>query len=81
VYNDGVRTYIELPPRAEAGEAPVRLVLRRDRRLFKRPETTLVNYRLQGRRYVVDQVFDRAILVAGVGRNQERVEIRRISGD
>jgi type IV secretion system protein VirB9 len=30
-----------------------------------------------GRRYVVDSVFDKLILVAGVGSSQDRVTIRK----
>lgn len=37
----------------------------------------LVNYRVQGNRYIVDTVFDRAILIAGVGSSQDRVTISR----
>jgi type IV secretion system protein VirB9 len=37
----------------------------------------MVNYRLQGDRYIVDTVFDKAILIAGVGGNQRRVTITR----
>jgi P-type conjugative transfer protein TrbG len=40
-------------------------------------ETVMVNYRVQGNRYIVDTVFDRAILIAGVGRSQDRVTISR----
>jgi type IV secretory pathway VirB9-like protein len=37
----------------------------------------LVNYRMVDDRYVVDQVIDRAALIRGVGRHQERIEIAR----
>ena len=37
----------------------------------------MINYRLQGDRYIVDAVFDKAILVAGVGSNQNRITITR----
>jgi type IV secretion system protein VirB9 len=40
-------------------------------------DTTLVNYRVQDGRYIVDQVFDQAVLVVGVGAKQERVTIVR----
>ncbi|TXH83454.1 MAG: P-type conjugative transfer protein TrbG, partial [Thauera aminoaromatica] len=35
------------------------------------------NYRVQGDRYIVDTIFDKAILIAGVGRSQDRVTITR----
>ena len=44
---------------------------------FTDDETVLVNYRVQGNRYIVDTVFDRAILIAGVGSSQDRVTISR----
>jgi type IV secretory pathway VirB9-like protein len=35
----------------------------------------MVNYRLRGNYYVVDRLFERALLVSGVGREQDRVTI------
>ena len=40
-------------------------------------ETVMVNYRVQGDRYIVDTVFDKAILIAGVGKSQDRITIQR----
>jgi type IV secretion system protein VirB9 len=40
-------------------------------------ENVIVNYRLQNDRYIVDMVFDKAILIAGVGARQDRVTITR----
>ena len=37
--------------------------------------TQMVNYRVKGNYYVVDRLFSDAILVAGVGRDQDRVTI------
>jgi type IV secretion system protein TrbG len=37
----------------------------------------IVNYRLQDDRYIVHQVFDRAVLSSGVGWSQEKVTIYR----
>ena len=58
-------------------EAPTLLVVRKEGGLFTDDETVLVNYRVQGNRYIVDTVFDRAILIAGVGSSQDRVTISR----
>lgn len=77
VYNDGRKTIIEMPAAMEQTEAPTLLVVRRNGALFRDEETVMVNYRVQGNRYIVDTVFDRAILIAGVGGNQERVTIAR----
>jgi type IV secretion system protein VirB9 len=89
-YNDGVRTVIEMPEAVEHTEAPSLLVLRTPGSLFSSDELTMVNYRLapaerdaRGRlvarpRFIVDSVFDRAVLLAGVGSNQLRVNITRL---
>ena len=77
VYNDGVKTLIEMPRAMRQREAPALLVVRRDGGLFRDPDLEMVNYRVQGNRYVVDMVFDKAILISGVGRDQEKVTITR----
>jgi type IV secretion system protein VirB9 len=77
VYNDGRKTIIELPAAIEQTEAPTLLVVRNDGDLFTDEENILVNYRVQGARYIVDTVFDQAILIAGVGSSQDRVTITR----
>lgn len=77
VYNDGRKTIIELPAAIEQTEAPALLVVRKAGDLFTDEENILVNYRVQGARYIVDTVFDKAILIAGVGSSQDRVTITR----
>jgi len=77
VYNDGQKTIIQMPSIMAQTEAPTLLLLNREGGLFRDDETVMVNYRLQGDRYIVDAVFDKAILIAGVGSNQSRVTISR----
>lgn len=77
VYNNGVKTIIQMPAAMARTEAPTLLVVRKDGGLFTDPETVMVNYRVQGDRYIVDTVFDKAILIAGVGSGQDRVTITR----
>lgn len=77
VFNDGRKTIIQMPRSMERTEAPTLLVVRRDGGVFRDAETVMVNYRVQGDRYIVDSVFDKAILIAGVGRRQDRVTITR----
>lgn len=77
VYNDGVKTIIQMPGAMAQTEAPTLLVVRKDGGLFTDDETVLVNYRIQGDRYIVDTIFDKAILIAGVGSGQDRVIITR----
>jgi type IV secretion system protein TrbG len=71
VYNDGIRTFLEMPSYMRSREAPVLHVLDRA------GQQQIVNYRLQDDRYIVDQVFDRAVLSSGVGWSQEKVTIYR----
>ncbi|MBS0543326.1 MAG: P-type conjugative transfer protein TrbG, partial [Proteobacteria bacterium] len=78
VYNDGRKTIIEMPAAMAHTEAPTLLVVRKDGGLFTEDETVLVNYRVQGGRYIVDTVFDKAILIAGVGGGQDRVTLTRM---
>ena len=80
VYNDGKKTIIQMPSTLSQTEAPTLLVVRGDDSIVpwgQSAEEILVNYRVQDDRYIVDQVFDKAILIAGVGSQQERVTISR----
>lgn len=71
VYNDGVKTYIQMPDTMAQTEAPALLVIGEDKK------EQIVNYRLLGDRYVVDQIFRKAELVAGVGRKQTKILITK----
>lgn len=76
VYSDGTKTYIQFPSTNFSGsEAPALIALGDDGGLFSDPTTQLVNYRVIGDRYVVDQVIGRAALISGVGRQQVKVNI------
>jgi type IV secretion system protein VirB9 len=77
VFNDGVKTVIEMPSSLAQGDAPTLLVVRKGGNVSNDADTTLVNYRVQDGRYIVDQVFDEAVLVVGVGNKQQRVTIVR----
>jgi type IV secretion system protein VirB9 len=77
VYNDGRKTIIEMPDAMKQSEAPALLVVRKDSGLFSDAEKQMVNYRVQGNRYIVDTIFDKAILIAGVGSSQDKVTITR----
>ena len=77
VYNDGQKTIIEMPPGMSSGEAPTLLVVRRDATLFTDAENVVVNYRLINNRFIVDSLFDKAVLLAGVGSRQEKIIVTR----
>ncbi len=71
VYNDGVKTYIQMPKNMQFREAPVLMVL------DSHNNKNLVNYRLKGDRYIVDKLFDEAVLIVGVGSDQEKIVIQK----
>lgn len=78
VFNDGRKTIIQMPREMQQTEAPTLLVVRREGGLFRGDEeTVMVNYRVQGDRYIVDTIFDRAILISGVGNSQDRITITK----
>lgn len=63
-FDDGRQTFIEFPPSLAVGEAPPLFLVDR------KGEAQLVNYRLRGRYYVVDRLFDAAELRLGAKRQQ-----------
>lgn len=78
VYNDGTKTIIEMPKSMSETEAPTLLALRESGSPFQKDEQVMVNYRLQGKRYVVDALFDKAMLIVGVGAAQKKIVIERV---
>jgi P-type conjugative transfer protein TrbG len=77
VYNDGKKTILEMPEAMAQTEAPTLLILRKEGGLFSDDEQVMVNYRVQSNRYIVDSLFDKAILISGVGDDQDRITITR----
>ena len=72
-FDDGRQTFIEFPATLGVGEAPPLFLVGR------KGEAQLVNYRLRGRDYVVDRLFDAAELRLGT-KHQDVVRIRRTAG-
>lgn len=70
-FDDGRQTYVEFPGSLAVGEAPPLFLVDR------KGEAQLVNYRLQGRFYVVDRIFDAAELRLGL-KKQDVVRITRV---
>ncbi|MCL2590958.1 MAG: pilus assembly protein N-terminal domain-containing protein [Betaproteobacteria bacterium] len=73
VWDDGQRTVIEMPEGIPADRAPVLLIVK--------PAASATNkdvgYRMDGPRYLVDGMFDKAVLVAGSGYYRQSVMIER----
>jgi P-type conjugative transfer protein TrbG len=70
IYTDGLKTYIQFPSALAGGDAPVLFVI-------SGGENRIVNYRLQNNMMVVDYLIDHAVLVSGVGGQQQKITIRR----
>jgi type IV secretion system protein VirB9 len=70
-FDDGRQTFIEFPATLGTGEAPPLFLV------DAKGTTSLVNYRVQGRYYVVDRLFDAAELRLGL-KHQQVVRISRI---
>lgn len=74
VYSDGTKTYIEFPHEIAASDMPVLVAVGENK------SEEMVNYRVNGDRFVVDKVIDRAELLSGVGHHQVEVTIRHTRG-
>jgi len=71
VFDDGAKTYIQMPTDMQHREAPVLVVLGTD------GKGEMTNYRVRDQMYIVDRLFDRANLVLGAGKKAQKVEISR----
>jgi P-type conjugative transfer protein TrbG len=69
-FDDGRQTFIEFPATLAVGEAPPLFIVN------GKGDAQLVNYRVQGRFYVVDRLFDAAELRLGT-KHQQIVRISR----
>ena len=72
-FDDGAHVYVQMPAGMKSSEAPALLI-------NAGSGTQMVNYRVKGNYYVVDRLFSDAILVSGVGRDQDRVTISYAGG-
>jgi P-type conjugative transfer protein TrbG len=70
VLDDGQHTYLIYPNDGRFRELPTLLMV-------VNGKTELINFRVNGTRYIVDRLFDKGVLVVGVGKKQTRVTITR----
>ncbi len=75
VFDDGQRTYVEFSPAVRLADLPPLFVTGPDGKTAE-----LLNYRIVGRRLVVDRILDRAELRLGQGPWARRVRIVRETG-
>ena len=72
VFDDGAHFYIQMPETVRSMDLPALLIEAGDGQL------AVPNYRVKGRWYIVDGVFEKAELVLGVGKHRRRVKIRNV---
>lgn len=70
IFDDGVHTYIQFPSNIIAEDLPVLFIQNEDIQ-------EMVNYRVKTPYFVVDKVFQKAVLISGSGRKQQRVTLIR----
>ena len=70
VLDDGQHTYIFYPNNERFRELPTLMIV-------VNGKNELMNFRVEGNKYVVDRLFDKAILIVGVGKKQSKVTIVR----
>ena len=73
MFDDGAKTYIQMPAELEHREAPVLLVVGKD------GKGEMTNYRVKDQTYIVDRLFAAAELRMG-GEHQQTVRISRTDG-
>jgi P-type conjugative transfer protein TrbG len=69
-FDDGQQVFIEMPEKIRTMEVPPLFVIGDE-------GAELVNYRVQGKYYVVDRLFNKAELRLGSGWGQKKVQIHR----
>lgn len=69
IFDDGNKTFIEMPEVARHVDLPI---------LYLEQHNTqqLVNYRYKAPYYIIDSVFQTAVLITGTGRSQDKVVLR-----
>jgi len=71
VYDDGAKTFIQMPEGIQYRPAPALEILGPD------GKSEMTNYRVKANTYIVDRLFDHAQLVLGAGKKGQKVEIAR----
>ncbi len=71
VFDDGAKTYIQMPAGVQNREAPALVVVGAD------GKSEMLNYRVKDQLYIADRLFDHAQLILGTGKKAQKVEITR----
>jgi type IV secretion system protein TrbG len=72
VFDDGKKTYLEFPAGIQQGELPPLFIVSKD------SENQLVNYRYRNNYYIVDRLFEKALLQIG-NKKSEKVYVTRLN--
>lgn len=70
IFDDGTHTYIRFPPNINSRDMPALFIQTGNKQ-------ELVNYRSKPPYFVVDKIFDNAVLITGVGSDQVTVMITK----
>ncbi len=73
VFDDGSKTYVQMPQEMQNREAPILLIIGPD------SKGEMSNYLVRQQTYIIDRLFDRAELVLGSGKKTQKVEIARVA--
>lgn len=73
VYNNGIKTIIEMPAAVNARELPTLMVVNAG-------DKEVVNYRYRDNKFIVDQLTAEIVLLTGVGSHQQSVLIKHQEG-
>jgi P-type conjugative transfer protein TrbG len=77
-YSQGGKTIVLLPEEIQYGAAPAVIGLANDGSWFSDPGEQMLRYRfVSGSKIIIDGLPEHFKLVTGVGRNQQKVDIRR----
>lgn len=68
VFDTGSKMYFKLPETATLSDIPILMVMNGS-------QETLVNYRYRNHTYEIDGVFDKVVLITGIGSSQVKVTI------
>jgi type IV secretion system protein VirB9 len=75
VFDDGISVYIQLPPEVSSRSLPTLCIVANNDYSGKNCE--MVNFRFKSHFYIVDKLFDQAMLINGFGENVETVRIKK----
>lgn len=75
VFNDGSKTYIQMPPEVFKQSLPALVAINQKGSLFKEEQTALLNYRIVNQDYVVDSLPNNLRLILGENGNTHSVDI------